>query len=89
MIKTVKIVLGTVFGLASLCYLVVFLQYLTEFIRVWASVGYSPKGLSETGCVFAALCIGVAFTTWTFQSAFKQRMPQQDENHNSDEDDSG
>jgi len=86
--KTVKIALGTVFGLATVCYLVLFLQALTKFILVWARDGYSPRGLSETGSAFAALCIGVAFTTWTFQSAFKKRMPQQEENHNGDEDDS-
>ena len=76
--KIIKIVLGTVFGLMTVCYITLFAQSLIHFIRAWATTGYSPQGLSETGAALAAVCLGIAFTTWTFRSAFRKQITQQD-----------
>ena len=77
--KLIKIVLGTIFGLATVCYVVLFLQTLVRFVRVWVTWGYSAQGLSETGSALVAVCIGVFFTKWTLGSAFRKRAPPQEE----------
>ena len=76
--KLFKILLGTVFGLATVFYLAQFLQTLNKFILVWVRGGYSPRGLADTGATLAVLCIGATFTIWTFQSAFRKQNLQQD-----------
>jgi cytochrome c biogenesis protein CcdA len=77
--KIIKIALGTVFGLATVGYLAQFLQTLINFILVWVRVGYSPRGLADTGAALAALCIGATFTIWTFKSAFRRSTPKQEQ----------
>ncbi|MBU4272156.1 MAG: hypothetical protein KKE86_07930 [Planctomycetes bacterium] len=84
MMKIIKIFLGTVFGLMTICYITLFVQSLIRFIHVWATTGYSPQGLSETGASLAAVCLGVAFTTWAFRSAFRKQMPRQENNDSKD-----
>jgi hypothetical protein len=76
-LKLVKIILGTVFALATLCYAVQFAATLLRSVRVWTTVGYSPQGLSQTGGAAAALAIGTAFTVWTFRSAFRRTVSAQ------------
>jgi hypothetical protein len=75
--KIIKIALGTVFGLATVGYLALFLDTLVKFILVWVKVGYSPLGLADTGAALAVLCIGATFTIWSFQSAFQRPVPQE------------
>ncbi len=84
--KVVKVILGTLFGLATIRGIVLFLQTLLRFIRVWATSGYSAQGLSETGAALTAVCILVAFTKWTFESAFREATPVKEELVNDDKD---
>lgn len=77
--KIIKVIFGTVLGLATVCYVALFAQTLIRFIHVWVTAGYSPQGLSETGGALVAVCIGAAFTVWTFQSAFRKPTSRKEE----------
>lgn len=77
--KIVKIAFGTLFGLLTLCYIAMFLQVAIQFVYVWATREYSPQGLSQVGGVLVAMCIGVALTKWTFESAFQKPTSEQSE----------
>jgi hypothetical protein len=70
--KTVKVVLGTVFGLATIVYLV-------QFIWVLARASFSAGGILDVFGAFVALCFGTLFTIWSFQSAFRKQSPDDSE----------
>jgi hypothetical protein len=65
----VKIILGTIFGLATIGYLV-------QFIQVLVSVRFSTEGIVDITGAFFALCVGALFTIWSFQSAFGKQAPE-------------
>lgn len=69
--KIIKLVLGTVFGLATVVYLI-------EFIRVLGKASFSTWGLTDVILSFVALAIGTLFTIWTFQSALGKRAPKEE-----------
>jgi hypothetical protein len=83
--KIFKIILGTIFGLCTICYITMFIKMLILFIRYCVMKGYSAQGLSQTAGAFAAMCAGIAFTAWTFESAFKSKTSAQEKNIKKDE----
>jgi hypothetical protein len=69
--KAIKIILGTVFGLATVWY-VLLLMY---FVGVWAKAGYSRQAFTQTGGGIACVCICTTLTVLAFRSAFGKPMP--------------
>ncbi len=66
--KAIKIILGTVFGL----YAAFLLWPLTYLVKEWAAAGYSSQKFTDTGAVLGELCISTMLAIWAFRSAFRK-----------------
>jgi hypothetical protein len=70
--KAIKIILGIVFGHATVISAVLLVWELREFVRVCRTAGYSPHAFTQTGGLIGFVCISATITLWSFGSAFRE-----------------
>ena len=70
--KAIKIIFGTLFGLATVAYLV-------QFVQVLAKATFSTRGIVDIFAAFFALAVGALFTIWSFQSALGKHVREEPE----------
>ena len=66
--KAIKVILGSVFGLATVWYVLL----TTYLARAWAMAGYSRQAFTQTGGGIACVCICATLTVLAFRSAFRK-----------------
>jgi hypothetical protein len=87
--KIVKIVIGTILALWTAGIAIHGVLTLMDFICRPKTTWSSTRGLTEAASIVAATCMFLTFTVWTFQSAFRKNVAEEDGSDHQEEDGKG